>query len=93
MINCYMNYWGIQGAPPVCAPQQDLFLSFSHTFLPKSVRVGGRRPPNGKSWIRHCEYRITNVINRGFIIDFFHSSDGVFVLLIDEKTCKFFSFQ
>ena len=26
-------------------PQQDPFLSFSHTFLPKSVRVGGWCPP------------------------------------------------
>ena len=40
-------------------PQQDQFLSFSHTFLPKSVCVGGwcpptgQHPPNGKSWIHH----------------------------------------
>ena len=26
-------------------PQQDQFLSFSHTFSPKSVRIGGWRPP------------------------------------------------
>ena len=41
------NHWRIQGgaagAPP--PPQQDPFLSFSHTFSPKSVHVGGRRPP------------------------------------------------
>ena len=30
-------------APP--PPQQDQFLSFSHTFLPKSVCIGGWRPP------------------------------------------------
>ena len=36
------------------APQQDPILSFLHTFLPKSAHVGGWRPPNGKSWIRHC---------------------------------------
>ena len=42
-------------------PQQDQFLSFSQMFLPKSVCVGGWRPPpqrvgapHGKSWIRHC---------------------------------------
>ena len=29
-------------SPP---PQQDQFLLFSHTFLPKSVRIGGWRPP------------------------------------------------
>ena len=48
---------GAAGAPP--PPQQDQFLLFSHMFLPKSVHVGGwrppmgRRPPNGKSWIHH----------------------------------------
>ena len=31
-------------APP---PQQDPFLLFLHTFLPKSVRVRGQRPPMG----------------------------------------------
>ena len=46
---------GAAGAPP----QQDQFLSFLHMFSPKSVRITGwhpptgRRPPNGKSWIRH----------------------------------------
>ena len=30
---------------PHPTPQQDPFLSFSHTFLLKSVCVGGRRPP------------------------------------------------
>ena len=34
------------GAPPACAPQQDPILSFSHVFLPKSVRVGDWHPPN-----------------------------------------------
>ena len=33
---------GAVGAPP---PQQDPFLSFAHTFLLKSVRIGGWRPP------------------------------------------------
>ena len=28
-------------------PQQDPFLSFLHTFLPKSVRVEGWHPRNG----------------------------------------------
>ena len=47
---------GRRRRPP---PQQDQILSFSHMFLPKSTHVGGwhpptaRRPPNGKSWIRH----------------------------------------
>ena len=52
---CYLktisqNHWQIQGAPPAHAPpQQDQFLSFSHTFLPKSVCVGGWCPPNGSA--------------------------------------------
>ena len=50
------------GAPRRAPPQQDQFLSFSHTFSPKSVRIrgwhppppnGSAPPPNGKSWIRH----------------------------------------
>ena len=58
-----LAHWRIQGAapaPPPPPPPQDQFLSFSHTFSPKSVCVGGwhpptgQRPPNGKSWIRHC---------------------------------------
>ena len=46
------NHWRIQGGgaprrgPP---PQQDQFLSFSHTFSPKSVRVRGWHPPNGSA--------------------------------------------
>ena len=48
-------HWRIQegagGAPP---SQQYPIISFSHAFLPKSAHVGGRRPPNGKSWIRYC---------------------------------------
>ena len=27
-----------------CPPQRDPILSFSHTFLPKNARIGGRRP-------------------------------------------------
>ena len=30
-------------------PQQDPFLLFSHTFLLKNVRIGGRLPPNGSA--------------------------------------------
>ena len=30
-----------------CAPRWDPILSFSHSFFPKSARVGGRRPPTG----------------------------------------------
>ena len=43
------------GGPPARPPppQQDQFLSFSHMFSPKSGRMGGWRPPNGKYWIRH----------------------------------------
>ena len=33
------------GGAAARAPQQDQFLSFSHTFSPKSVRIGGWRPP------------------------------------------------
>ena len=43
------NHWRIQGAPPACAPPTDPILSFSHMFSPKSVRVGGRRPPPNRS--------------------------------------------
>ena len=65
LVQC-TKYSTITGTGIVqCTPsQQDQFLSFLHTFLPKSVRVGGWRPPtgqrplplNGKSWIRHCSY-------------------------------------
>ena len=59
----YIEHWRIQGgAAGTRPPQQDQFLSFLHTFLPKSVRVGGWRPPNGKSWIRHCrETRLQDI--------------------------------
>ena len=44
ITECY--HWRIQGGatgtPP---PQQDPFLPFSHTFLPKSVCVRGWRTP------------------------------------------------
>ena len=36
---------GAAGARPPCYP----VLSFSHTFLPKSARVGGRRPASNGS--------------------------------------------
>ena len=56
------------GACRAHAPLQDPSLSFSHTFSPKSARIGGPHPPPngstrpltgprpqyGKSWIRHC---------------------------------------
>ena len=54
-------HWLFQGgAPPVRAPQQDQFLLFSHVFAKKCMCqrlvppqwVGA--PPNGKSWICHC---------------------------------------
>ena len=41
-------HWRIQGVPLVHAPHKDPFLSFSHTFLPKSVRVRGCHPPQGE---------------------------------------------
>ena len=55
------THWWIQGGHHQCMPpQQDQFLLFSHTFSPKSVRVGGWHPSNGsvpplngKSWICH----------------------------------------
>ena len=34
--------------PPSPHPQQGPILSFSHTFPPKSVHTGGRRPPMGR---------------------------------------------
>ena len=44
--NVLCIHWRIQGAPPPpTPPQQDQFLSFLHTFLLKSVRIEGWRPP------------------------------------------------
>ena len=40
-------HWWIQGGTTSTCPQQDPSLSFSHMFLPKSVCVGGWRPPMG----------------------------------------------
>ena len=51
----YIIHWRIQGGaagtcpPPPPPPQQDPFLLFSHTFSPKSVRIGGQHPPNGSA--------------------------------------------
>ena len=36
--------WGVSGARPIL---RDPILLFSHTFLLKSARVRGPRPPNG----------------------------------------------
>ena len=50
------------GRPP------DPILSFSHTFSPKSARVGNRRSlngvraPKGKSWIRLWKYMVLYAI-------------------------------
>ena len=45
-ITICVNHWQIQGGRHgTCSPQQDQFLSFSHTFLLKSVCVGGWHPP------------------------------------------------
>ena len=47
---------GVCPAPPLWGQ----ILSFSHSFLAKSIHVEGPGPPNGstpphgKSWIRHC---------------------------------------
>ena len=55
---------GAAGARP---PQQDQFLSFLHMFSLKSVRVGGwhppmgQHPPNGKSWICHCNLPVDSL--------------------------------
>ena len=43
---------GSRGAPPARPnppPEQDPFLSFSHTFLPKSACVRGQHPPDGSA--------------------------------------------
>ena len=41
--------WRIQFRIPPPAPfQKDPIFSFSHTFLPKSTRVGSRFPPTGR---------------------------------------------
>ena len=46
LFSSSQTHWRIQGAPPAPPPpQQDQFLSFLHMFLPKSVRIGGWRPP------------------------------------------------
>ena len=59
-------HWRIQGgAASACPPtQRDPILSYSHTFPPKSAHIGGRcppPPPNGKSWIRHCHFKVNSV--------------------------------
>ena len=42
-------HWQNQGGTAsTCPPQQDQLLLFSHTFLPKSVRVRGWHPPMGR---------------------------------------------
>ena len=59
LLNCntVADLRGVSPAPPKRYP----ILSFSYTFLPKSTRVGGRRPLNGKSWIRSCNKWSFNV--------------------------------
>ena len=50
IFTCFCQYSSLAdpgGAAGARPPQQDPFLSFSHMFLPKSVCVGGRRPPTG----------------------------------------------
>ena len=69
MFKHFLDFWtrdmliigGSRGrAPPAPSSQRDPILSFSQKFLPKSTRIGGRRPPmarrppHGKSWIRNC---------------------------------------
>ena len=74
---CMVTIGGSRGRCQHPPPQQDQFLSFSHTFLPKSIRVRGwhpptgRRPPpppppNGKSWIRHWTYHSNSKGNHIF---------------------------
>ena len=46
---------GSGGVPLVHAPQQDPFLSFLHTFLPKSVHIGGWHPPK---WVGAPQWEI-----------------------------------
>ena len=60
-------HWRIEGRRRR-APQQDPILSFSHVFLPKSVRVGGRQRDiaNGKSWIRHWRVWKWMDVRKGF---------------------------
>ena len=44
-VRLYSSTMSYALADPVGAPQRDSILSYLHTFLPKSARVGGRRPP------------------------------------------------
>ena len=52
-------HWWIQGgAPGTCPPTGSNSFIFAHVFTEKhtcrrSAPPTGRRPPNGKSWIRH----------------------------------------
>ena len=59
----YLTYYPLAdpgGRRRHAPPQQDQFLSFLHTFSPKSVCVKVGAPPNGKSWIRHCYLYLTD---------------------------------
>ena len=58
----HWRIWG-GGMPGTRLPLWDPILSFLQTFLAKSARIGGprppltgARPPYGKSWIRHWLY-------------------------------------
>ena len=42
------------GARPAPPPPRVQILSFWHAKFSKRSRLGGPRPPYGKSWIRHC---------------------------------------
>ena len=56
--------------PPPPPPQQDQFPSFSHTFLLKSVPIGGWHPPNGSvppQW-KILDLPLLNWLNIQYII-------------------------
>ena len=78
-------HWRIHGDP---------ILSFSHTFLPKSARIGGRPTPpplNGKSRIRHCMYgqlRLSCVLLANYVPKCQMSSSPYGPILTTRLVCK-----
>ena len=62
-LKVYLRQWRIQGAPPAPPPPNRIhFFHFCICFCQKVYALevgaspnGSASPPNGKSWIRHCE--------------------------------------
>ena len=63
------NIGGSRGGAAGAALQQDPILSFSHTFLPKSAHIEGRRPPMenpGSATGKHIIYTYANLGSQNY---------------------------